>query len=295
MKNIIKNFEEYLKNNYISENTIGAYLSDVKIFLKHYEEYYGENVTVFSRGHITEYKKYMLDHGLKFTTINRNLASISIYENFLIEKELKNKKDVKKRDFFKIEVPTITADMLPQKEIKKVILKASINNIRDYMILVLMNEGGLRVSEVLNIELKRDVDFDMRRIVILGKGSKIRYILMTETIYDALKEYLPEREKKLAGKENKYLIISNRTINTGKPIHRTSVNKLLEGYCEKIDEEKINPHLLRHDFATDKYQEGYTEIMLKKSLGQTSNAVNRYVHEGFEEQIAKEEEKKENR
>lgn len=288
MEDKFLDFENYLKKNYTSENTISSYLSDVKKFIKHYADYYGEEIISFSRGHIIEYKKYLLEElGEAFTTINRKLASLSIYENYLIEIGTKKAKDIIKRDYFKIDLPTITADMLPQKAIKKVVLRSSVNNIRDYMILILMQEGGLRVSEVINIVLKRDVDFEMRRIIIFGKGNKIRYILMSDAIYGALQEYLPEREKMLNGKENKYLIISNRTVNNGQAIHRTLVNKLLEKYCEELKEDKINPHQLRHIYATNKYQEGYNEMMLKKSLGQTSNVVNRYVHEGYEEEIAK--------
>ena len=288
MEDKIIEYENYLKKNYTSEKTISSYLSDVKKFIKHYSEYYGEDIISFSRGHVIEYKKYLLEElGEAFTTINRKLASLSIYENFLIEIGIKKSKDIIKRDYFKIDLPTITADMLPQKTIKKVVLKSSVNNIRDYMILTLMQEGGLRVSEVIGIVLNRDVDFEMRRIVIFGKGNKIRYILMSDAIYEALNEYLPEREKILNGKENKYLIISNRTANNGKQIHRSLVNKLLSKYCEELKEENIHPHQFRHQYATNKYQEGYNEMMLKKSLGQSSNVVNRYVHEGYEDEIAK--------
>ena len=52
---------------------------------------------------------------------------------------------------------------------------------------------------------------------------------------------------------------------------------------EKLNEIKLHPHTLRHDYATTRYEEGYSDMRLKKSLGQTSNAVNRYVHPGGED------------
>ena len=60
-------------------------------------------------------------------------------------------------------------------------------------------------------------------------------------------------------------------------------NKMLNKYIEQLNEKKLHPHTLRHDFATTRYEEGYSDMRLKKSLGQTSNAVNRYVHPGGEE------------
>ena len=125
----------------------------------------------------------------------------------------------------------------------------------------------------------------MRKITIWGKGNRIREIIITNAMFDVLEEYLPIRNKQLDGRENKYLIISNKSVKTGKKIDRSMVNKMLEKYCKKINENSINPHIFRHDFATNKYEEGYTDMMLKKSLGQTSNATDRYIHPGGEKII----------
>ena len=288
MEDILLEFEKHLREKYISENTIIAYYSDIKQFLEYFDNHFGDKLISFSRGHVMEFKNYLLkDQGVKYSTINRKIAALSVYEDFLILVNKKEEKSIRDTDFYKIDVPYITADMLPNKTIKKVILKSSIERPRDYLILVLMDSGGLRVSEVLNIELERDVDFEMFRIVILGKGNKVRHILMTNIIREALEEYLPEREKMLEGKQNKYLIVSNESANTGKPIHRSLINKTLDKYCEKVNENKIHPHILRHHCATDKYQEGYNDMMLKKTLGQSSNITNRYVHPGLEEETAR--------
>ena len=146
--------------------------------------------------------------------------------------------------------------MLPKETIKKVRLKAGINSKRDYAMFVILDEGGLRVSELIKLELERDIDFDMYQIRILGKGQKIRSIFM---------------DKILNGRVNKYLFVSNKSANTNKPIGRTSINNILNKYCNEIQHKKIKPHIFRHDCATKKYEDGYTDIMIKKQLGQTSN------------------------
>lgn len=246
---------------------------------------FGEVIVDFSTAHIIEYKKYLIENkSFKFSTVNRKMASLSIYENFLIEKGIRKTetKIIKKRDFYKIERPYITSDMLPKETIRKIRLKAGVESKRDYAMFVILDEGGLRVSELINLELKRDIDFNMYQIRILGKGQKIRSIFMDKTIYDAIMDYLPEREKLLNGRESKYLFLSNKTANTNKPMCRTSINNIINKYCNEVNQYKIHPHILRHNCATKKYEEGYSDIMIKKLLGQTSNVTDIYTHPGGE-------------
>lgn len=288
---ILKEFEKYLEENYNSskknekDNTISAYMSDLKQFFKYFEENFGEKLVDFSNADYFEYKKYITDElNLKFNTINRKTASLSVYENFLIEKGIRknNYKVIKKKDFYKIERPFITSQMLPRETIKKVRLRAGRESKRDYAMFILLDEGGLRVSELVQLQLKRDLDFEMYTIHILGKGNKIRSIFMEQIIYDAIKDYLPERERILNNRENKYLFVSNKTANTNKAMSRTSINNILAKYCKEVNEDKINPHIMRHDSGTKKYEEGYSDIMLKKFLGHSSNATDIYTHPGGE-------------
>ncbi len=286
---ILKEFESYLKKNYNynpteKNNTIINYLSDMNQFINFFKIKFGEKIVDFSRGHFIEYKNYLIkEKGRKYTTINRKVAALSIYENFLIENKIRKdeNKVIKKRDYYKIEPGLITVEMIPRSTIKKVRIEAG-SNARDYLIFIILNEGGLRVSELLNIELERDVNLNMRKLVILGKGNKTREIFINNIMYDAIEEYLPIREKLLNGRVNKYLIVSNKTANTNKPMGRTSINNILMEYCNKVKENKINPHIMRHDCATQMYEEGATDIMIKKRLGQSSNITNIYVHTGGE-------------
>lgn len=284
---IIKRFEDYLKENYPynpeeENNTIENYLSDVKQFIYYFKNQYDEDATNFTRGYFMEYRKYMIDNkNYKYSTINRKVAALSVFEDFLIEIGIKEKKIIKKSDFYKIQPALITSDMLPKETIKKVILKSS-DNTRNYLIFVMLNESGMRISELINIQLDRDVNLNGRKIIILGKGNKAREIFITNIMYDAINEYLPDREQLLNGKKNKYLIVSNKTASTGKTMTRQSINNILKDYCIKVKEDKINPHIMRHNKATTMYEEGASDIMIKKQLGQNSNVTDRYVHTGGE-------------
>lgn len=286
--NILNEFEKYLvkrytKPNMQDNNTIKAYYSDMKYFFNYYKTEFDEEIITFARSNLIEFTKHLKDKGYKFSTINRKIASLSIYEDFLIDAKIKkNDKIIKKSDYYYIERPFITSDMMPKKTIRKIKQKAEAKNIRDYAILVVLNNAGLRVSELTHIEIKRDLELDSRRITILGKGNKVRLIFIDDLMYEVINDYLLEREKILKGRENKYLFISNKTANTNKPMGRTSINNILNKYCRETNEKKINPHLLRHDCATNWYEEGCSDLMLKKFLGHSSNATEIYTHQGGE-------------
>ena len=285
---ILNEFEKYLvkrytKPNMQDNNTIKAYYSDMKYFFNYYKTEFDEEIITFARSNLIEFTKHLKDKGYKFSTINRKIASLSIYEDFLIDAKIKkNDKIIKKSDYYYIERPFITSDMMPKKTIRKIKQKAEAKNIRDYAILVVLNNAGLRVSELTHIEIKRDLELDSRRITILGKGNKVRLIFIDDLMYEVINDYLLEREKILKGRENKYLFISNKTANTNKPMGRTSINNILNKYCRETNEKKIHPHLLRHDCATNWYEEGCSDLMLKKFLGHSSNATEIYTHQGGE-------------
>lgn len=279
-------FENYLKKNFAKDdeqNTIKNYLSDVKQFIDFFENEYGEEVTIFNHIELLEYINYMRNKkNYKFTTMNRKIAALSNYDDFLIETKRKDEKAVRSKDYFKIQRNYITADMLPVNTINKIKLRVAKDSSRDYAMFVLYDEGGFRCSELLGIVLDRDIDFEMRKIQVIGKGNKIRKVTMNDKMKNALEEYLKDREKFLNGRHNKYLFISNKTANTGEKMGRTTINNILNRYCDKVKEERINPHILRHDFATKSYNLGYSDMMLKIELGQSSNATDIYTHPGRE-------------
>lgn len=287
---VLEDFKKYLIEKYSSatgnnDNTINSYYSDIKQFIEFFKEEFGEDIVDFTKATVIEYSQRFFERkNYKYTTRNRKLASISIYEDFLIESKIRKdeKKYIRKKDFYKIERPLITASMLPRDTIKKVIVKAAEENIRDYTIMVLLDEMGLRVSELCKLEVKRDIDMEMFNIKVLGKGNKLRNLPMTNLVHKTLKEYLIWREEKLKENENRYLFISNKTINTGKPMFRTSINNIINKYCEKVNKNSINPHIFRHDVGTKLYEEGQSDLVIKKFLGHSSNATDVYTHPGNE-------------
>ena len=120
----------------------------------------------------------------------------------------------------------------------------------------------------------------MYSIHIIGKGNKIRSIFMEQIIYEAIMDYLPEREKMLNGRENKYLFVSNKTANTGKKMSRQNTNTNIKKYCKRAGIDKdIHNHSLRHTALTTMSEMGMSITKVQAIAGHESvTTTNRYVH-----------------
>jgi len=144
---------------------------------------------------------------------------------------------------------------------------------RDYCILTLLLNCGLRVSEVVGLNLS---DFQEDTIRVLGKGSKERTIYINEACAAALEAYLPKRKKPHA-RDRDALFVS-RNCNR---INVQTVKWLVKKYLGSagLDTKKYSAHKLRHTAATLMYQNGVDIRTLQNLLGHTNlNTTMIYTH-----------------
>lgn len=136
------------------------------------------------------------------------------------------------------------------------------NKQRDFCILILFLNCGLRLSELVGINIS-DISFENRTIIVLGKGNKERIVYLNSACINALKEYLAVR-KKDGVKDRDALFISKR----GTRISREMVQKMVEKYLNKIGLGNMgfSVHKLRHTAATLMYQYGNTDVLQIKAL-----------------------------
>ena len=147
---------------------------------------------------------------------------------------------------------------------------------RNTLILELLYATGIRVSELVNIQLK-DIDFKKREIRILGKGNKERIVLYgssCEKLLDIYKsDSFPELNKKLLD----YLLLGVRGNKINERQVRTIVDEAVTVAGTKLH---ISPHVLRHTFATRAIEAGMKPKTLQEILGHANIGVtmNLYVH-----------------
>ena len=137
------------------------------------------------------------------------------------------------------------------------------NQQRDYCIITLFLNCGLRLSELCSIDLSKIKE---DTITIIGKGNKERTIYLNNACLKSLTIYLPERNSNLNIIDADALFISrsNRRIN------KRTVELLVKKYIKYagLDYNKFTPHKLRHTAATLMYKYGNVDIRsLQKILG----------------------------
>ena len=144
---------------------------------------------------------------------------------------------------------------------------------RDYLIITLFLNCGLRVSELVGINLGDIKDNTLR---VTGKGNKQRVVFLNGACIDAINEYLPVRARYASPGENA-LILSERK----QRIAPITVKKLIKKHIESagLDSEKYSAHKLRHTAATLMYQNGVDVLTLKEILGHEQlNTTQIYTH-----------------
>lgn len=151
--------------------------------------------------------------------------------------------------------------------------------IRDYMIFELLYATGVRVSELINIEIKK-IDFKEKSINVVGKGSKERVVYFGEYAKKALDNYLDNARPFLVKQKNDYLILNNK----GEKITARGVEYIISKTIEKASiKHKISPHTLRHTFATHLLDNGADLRSVQELLGHASLSTTQiYTHVSLE-------------
>lgn len=143
---------------------------------------------------------------------------------------------------------------------------------RDYAIITLFLNCGLRLSELVGINIQ-DIDFSEAKLNVIGKGNKERTIYLNKACLRAVSEYLEIRPKSGIKQDklnsNKALFLSERRERISKRTVQYIVNKELKK--AGLDSSKFSVHKLRHTAATLMYQYGNVDIRtLQELLGHES-------------------------
>lgn len=281
-------FIDFMINNGLSENSYKSYANDIKIFMNYYYDSYGEELHTLIRGDVLMYISFLVKNNYSPTSINRKISALKKYNLFLIQEKIQNNIVINEKYYIKIQNTMIQKTIPNLQEINKLKHFASKDTkhpARDYCILCIFIYGGLRESELVNLRLV-DVKLEERFINIIGKGNKFRQVIINKTMYDALSEYLEERNK--IETKNPYLFIGQKNKNTMKPLYRNFCNNLLNNYREICKIENLHPHMLRTFFCSNAlHNAGYSIEQVANQAGHSSlNTTRRYLVSGQEKLIS---------
>ena len=219
-------------------------------------------VSGICRNDITAFIEFSYDCGLKRSSIERKIASIKSFFNFLFRKGYLGENPAARIGYPKKE--SRLPKFLHLNQIESLLdfdLKGFID-FRDRAILEAFYSTGARVSELCLSDVA-DVDFDSCRLKVFGKGSEERIVFLTESTGSLIKRYLAERKKKF-GSISDPLFVNNRGIRiTTRGVYDIVVKRArAAGLIERV-----SPHTLRHSFATELLNQGADIRAVQEMLG----------------------------
>jgi len=279
IKNLFQNYLDYLE---IEKNRSLKTRENYERYLKVSFKFGGiKNEKDINVDKIKNFRLYLArmknkkEEYLKKTTQAYYIIALRNFLKYLI----KNDYNVLSPD--KIELPKI-----PERQIKTIeykdmerLLNApqgnDLKSLRDKAILEMLFSTGLRVSELCSLD--RRIDINRGEITVRGKGGKIRVVFLSDRAKKALKNYLDKR-----GDVEEALFISlnkNSSKIIGRILPRTA-QRLVDFYIRKAGIfEKISPHQLRHQFATDLLIGGADLRSVQELLGHSNIATTQiYTH-----------------
>jgi len=280
----IKSFIDYLQlEKKYSHNTIKAYENDIMSFSDYNKNEFDQSS--INRADYSQLRSWivkLVESKISNRSINRKISSLNTYYKFLlkIEKIKKNPLDNHRA------LKTKKIIQLPFSE-KEVISALDINNFqntfegrRDRLIIEMLYSTGIRRIELIGIKIK-DIDFSAKRIKVLGKRNKERFIPMLESTISLLKEYMDYRNelKKIHNKD--FLFLTSK----GEKIYENLVYRITNKYFDYVSTKvKKSPHILRHSFATHLLNNGADLNAVKDLLGHSSLAATQvYTNRSIEE------------
>lgn len=276
--NYINSFATYLKEErHYSDHTINSYLLDLKDLSNYCKIRNIEDLNYFSRQDARTFLADMEDKGLSKKSIARKISCFRSFFSFLVKKKL-----VKTNFWATISLPKISKklpEFLYQEEIELLLDNFDIRKpieLRDKAILEVLYASGMRVSELIKLNLS-DIDFDEGEILVSGKGSKERIVLIGSNAIIALKDYCQYARPKLCKNAQNRAVFVNKF---GTRLTTRSVERMIQARIKKCGiNKKITPHSLRHSFATHLLERGADLKIVQELLGHSSLSTTQiYTH-----------------
>ena len=226
------------------------------------------------RSDIDNYVEYEQKRGMKNTTINLRLRAVRAFFGYLTEMKYIAVNPMKKYPLLKIRDANIeTFSMKQIRQLLNAPNRRTFTGLRDYTLMLLLLETGLRLSEVAAVHID-DVKLAEGQIFVRHtKGHLHRYVPIQTKMRQQLRRYM-----KIRGTcETESLFV---TID-GEPLARRSIQRIITGYGKqaKLTGVRCSPHTFRHTFAKLSIMNGAGVFELQKILGHSSmEMVRTYVN-----------------
>ena len=266
-KLIERYYSHLLLERGLSQNTAEAYREDVKKLTAYFDDIHlplDEVVLADLQG----FAAAMFDLGISPRSLARIISGVKSFFKWLLSENY-----IQSDPTQLLDAPQIghhLPEVLSVEEIDAMIACADMSKyegVRNRAIIETLYSCGLRVSELVNMEISR-IYFEEEYLIVHGKGNKQRLVPMSPTAVEAIRKYLELRSEIVIkpGEEN-MLFISKR----GRRLTRMMVFYIVTSLAELAGIRKsISPHTLRHSFATHLLEGGANLRAIQQMLGHES-------------------------
>jgi site-specific recombinase XerD len=283
MKDTIQKYLRYLKiERNAPQTTVGSYETDLNQLMDYLtHEFQIIDLQAVQKYHLRAYISFLNQQGLKRSSLQRKIASIRSFYRYSFKRGIVNQ-----------DIGSLLRIPKSEKRIPKYIgqneLNAALNEFsesyeteseektnlvceyRDQLILELLYATGIRVSELVGLDLDH-VSTHPSQIKVTGKGSKERIVPFGSSVLDPLNQYLTYRTGLLGNKSVNSDVNALFLTTTGKRIYPRLVQRLVKKFLDQYTEaRKKSPHAIRHSFATHLLDAGADIRVIKELLGHSS-------------------------
>ena len=265
MNTYVKEYTSFMTDiRHKSLNTVESYKRDVTQYISYLDGTGVTDISSTTKTTVLSYLLYLQKEGRASSTVSRTLASLRSYYLFMMQNGV-----VKSNPTSNLEAPHV------EKKIPKILSGEEVEllleqpkncdnkGIRDKAMLELLYATGIRVSELINLDVS-DVNVPMSFVRCKG-GKKERIIPMGHQAKDALENYINNVRKYMVKDENETALFVNCS---GARLSRQGFWKLIKYYQHIAGiETDITPHTLRHSFAAHLLENGADLHSIEEMMG----------------------------
>ena len=265
MNTYVKEYTSFMTDiRHKSLNTVESYKRDVTQYISYLDGTGVTDISSTTKTTVLSYLLYLQKEGRASSTVSRTLASLRSYYLFMMQNGV-----VKSNPTSNLEAPHV------EKKIPKILSGEEVEllleqpkncdnkGIRDKAMLELLYATGIRVSELINLDVS-DVNVPMSFVRCMG-GKKERIIPIGHHAKDALENYINNVRKYMVKDENETALFVNCS---GARLSRQGFWKLIKYYQHIAGiETDITPHTLRHSFAAHLLENGADLHSIQEMMG----------------------------
>jgi integrase/recombinase XerD len=277
----IERYKAYLTDvRHASANTVASYIRDISKFAEYLQADGKSSIENATQKQIRSYIKYLQAENKSTATITRSIASLRAFFNHLADTGIITTSPAK--DITIALATKKPPQFLTDQEIKQLLAQPDTKNIkgcRDKAMFEILYATGIRVSELINLEV---ADINLATGLVTCRNGKERIVPLHKAAVKTIEHYLLTARQKMAATDENALFINAN----GERLTRQGFWKILKKYTEKAQiSGDVTPQMLRNSFAVHLLENGANIQTLKEMLGHTGISSTKVYAQAIEHEL----------